>query len=407
MDESIAVRPAAPADLDAIVDLMGWVFHEHLTDETRELEALAHELDRSFVADDDGLVVGHTTALTRELTVPGAVLPAAHVTGVGVLPTHRRRGLLTALMHRQLDAIAADGEPVAVLWASESAIYPRFGYGPAASRLRLEVPTREIRLTTPPAAPPGRLRLLEEPITATAELAAAFDRHRAGQVGWSSRDARRWRYLLTDNDSRREGATALHGVLCEGPDGPLGYALWRVKENWTERGPGGEVQVQELIAGDPQTYTALWRFLLGVDLTNTVTHRMASVDEPLLFQVNEPRRIGATFTDSLWVRLIDLPAALEARRYAAELDVVLEVTDPLLAGNSGRWRLTGGPDKATCARTGEPADLACSITDLGAVYLGGTSLASLAAAGRVQRLTGNLPSVAFGWDRKPNVNEVF
>ena len=406
MDDSVSVRPATPADLDAIVDLMGWVFHEHLTDENRELEALAHEVDRSFVADDDGTVVGHTTALTRELTVPGAVIGAAHVTGVGVLPTHRRRGLLTALMQRQLAAIAEGGEPVAVLWASESAIYPRYGYGPAASRLRLEVPSREVRLTAPPAAA-GRLRLIEDPLGSVDQLAAAFDRHRPGQVGWSSRDATRWRYLLTDNDSRRAGATPLRAVLCEGPDGPLGYAVWRVKEDWSERGPNGEVVVQELIAGDTATYTALWRFLLGVDLTRRVTHRMAAVDEPLLFQVDEPRRIGATFTDSLWVRLIDLPAALEARRYAAPVDVVLEVADPLLTGNSGRWRLTGGPEKATCVRTGEPADLACSITELGAVYLGGTSLASLAAAGRVQRLTGNLPSAAFRSDRMPNANEVF
>ncbi len=405
MDQSIAVRPAGPADLDAIVDLMSWVFHEHLNDEARELEALTHEVERSFVADDGGAVVGHTTALTRELTVPGAVIPAAHVTGVGVMPTHRRRGLLTALMHRQLAAIAAGGEPVAVLWASESAIYPRYGYGPAAARLRLDVPNRQVRLTTPPAAP-SRLRLVD-PLAGRAELAAAFDRLRAGQVGWSSRDDRRWRYLLTDNDGRREGATALRAVLCDGPDGPLGYAVWRVKENWNDRGPTGEVQIQELVAGDPATYTTLWHFLLGIDLTSAVSHRMGALDEPLLFQVDEPRRIGAVRSDSLWVRLIDVPAALEARRYAAPVDVVLEVTDPLLTGNAGRWRLTGGPDKATCVRTGEPADLACSITDLGAVYLGGTSLASLAAAGRVQRLTGNFPSVAFGWDRLPNPNEVF
>ncbi|MET0419739.1 MAG: GNAT family N-acetyltransferase [Actinoplanes sp.] len=407
MDESIAVRPAVPADLDAIVDLMGWVFHEHLNDEGRELEAMTHEVERSFVADDGGAVVGHTTALSRDLTVPGAVLPAAHVTGVGVLPTHRRRGLLTALMHRQLAEIAAAGnEAVAVLWASESAIYPRFGYGPAAARFNLDVPNREIKLTTAPAPPAGRLRLVE-PIAAIAELAAVFDRLRPAQVGWSSRDDRRWRYLMTDNDARRDGASGLHGVILDAADGPAGYALWRAREHWNERGPIGEVQILELAAGDPATYTTLWRFLLGIDLTRSVTYRMGALDEALFYQVDEPRRISAARSDSLWVRLIDLPAALEARRYAAPVDVVLEITDPLLDGNSGRWRLTGDREKATCVRTGEPADLACSITDLGAVYLGGTSLTSLAAAGRVQQLTGNLPSVAFGWERLPNPTEVF
>jgi predicted acetyltransferase len=127
----------------------------------------------------------------------------------------------------------------------------------------------------------------------------------------------------------------------------------------------------------------------------------------LQYLVDEPRRLGRTLTDALWVRLVDLPAALEARRYAVPLDVVLEVTDPVLEQNSGRWRLTGGPGKATCVRTGEPADLSCSVTELGAAYLGSTSLNSLANAGRVRALTGELPSTAFGWPWRPNPTETF
>jgi predicted acetyltransferase len=405
MDQSISLRPATPADMDAIADLMGFVFHENMTPELRELEVLTTEIERSLVADDAGSVVGHTTALSREMTVPGAVVPAAHVTGVGVAPTHRRRGLLTALMHRQLREIAAGPEPIAVLWASESVIYPRFGYGPAGTRLRLDIPTREVRLT-PAVAPEGRLRLVE-PIAATAELAAVFDRIRAGRVGWSSRDDRRWKYLLTDNEARRDGATPLRGVLCDGADGPVGYAVWRVQEGWDDRGPDAKVRIHEVVADDPATYATLWRFLLGIDLARSATYGFAALDEPLQYLVDEPRRLGGAFLDSLWVRLVDLPAALEARRYAAPLDVVLQVTDPLIERNSGRWRLTGGPEKATCTRTDDPADLACSITDLGAVYLGGTSLAALAAAGRIERLTDNLPTAAFGWDRQPSPTEVF
>jgi predicted acetyltransferase len=405
MDESIIVRPAGEADLDAIADLMGFVFHETMTPELRELEILTCEVERSFVADDGGAVVGHTTALTRDLTVPGAVIPAAHVTGVGVAPTHRRRGLLTALMHRQLTEIAAGGEPVAVLWASESAIYPRYGYGPAASRLRLDVPTREVRLT--PAVPPaGRLRVAD-PKAATAELAAVFDRIRAGRVGWSTRDERRWRYLLADTEARREGGTPLRAVLCDGPDGPVGYATWRIQDRWGDRGPDARVRIEEVVADDPATYASLWRFLLGIDLARSATYSFAAVDEPLHYLVDEPRRLGGALLDSLWVRLVDLPAALEARRYAAPVDVVLQVTDPLLEANSGRWRLTGGPEKAACTRTTDAADLACTITELGAAYLGGTSLGALAAAGRIEQFTGNLPSAAFGWDRLPSPTEVF
>ena len=406
MDESVRLRTATTADLSAIADLMGHVFHEDMTEEARQLEYSVTEPERSVVADDDGAVVGHTTALTRDLTVPGTVLPAAHVTGVGVAPTHRRRGLLTAMMHHQLREIAEAGrEPVAVLWASETTIYPRYGYGPAAARLRLEAMTREVRLPAV-TAPPGRLRLIE-PLESLAELAAVYDRLRPGRVGWSSRTEQWWRYLFTDTEQRRSGATPLRGVLCAGPDGPVGYALWRVEERWDDYGPDARVRVREVVAGDPETYATLWRFLFGIDLARSATYDFAAVDEPLQYLVDEPRRLGLRYADGLWIRIVDLPGALEARRYVAPFDVVMEVADPLLEGNGGRWRLTGGPDKATCTRTGDAPDFACTITDLGAAYLGGTSLAVLAAAGRVRRLTDNLPSTSFGWDRLPNPVEVF
>ena len=406
MDESVSLRPATTEDLSAIADLVTFVFHDPMTDESRKLEIMITETDRSLVADDGGTVVGHTTAQSRELTVPGAVVPAAHVTGVAVAPTHRRRGLLTAMMRRQLTEIAEAGrEPLAVLWASETSIYPRFGYGPAAARLRLDVMTREVRLP-PPAAPAGRLRLIK-PGEAMAELTVVHDRLRRERVGWSSRPEYCWRYRLADPESARDGATDQRGVLLEGPDGPVGYALWRVLDRWNSHGPDAQVRVREIVAADPAAYAQLWGFLLGIDLVRSATFEYAALDEPLQYLVDEPRRLGASYADSLWVRLIDLPAALEARRYAAPLDVVLEVTDPLLTHNSGRWRLTGGAGKATCVRTAEPPDLACTITELGAAYLGGTSLAALAAAGRVRQLTGNLPAVAFGWDRQPNPIETF
>jgi predicted acetyltransferase len=406
MDESVSLRPGTPADLDAISDLLDYVFHHRTADEDREVDDPVIEPERSLVAEDAGAVVGHTTALSRELTVPGAIVPAAHVTGVGVAPTHRRRGLLTAMMRRQLTEVAAAGrEPIAVLWASETSIYPRFGYGPAAARLQLDVMTREVRVAEP-APSPGRLRLLD-PQKSIAELAAVYERLRPAKVGWSTRDERWWRVVLSDTEARRGGATPLRGVLHEGPDGPTGYALWRVHDRWDEYGPDARVRIREVAAGDPGTYAALWRFLLGIDLARTATYEYAAVDDPLQYLVDEPRRLGRTLSDALWVRLINLPAALEARRYPAPVDVVLEVDDPLLEQNAGRWRLTGGPGKASCARTDAPPDLACSVTELGAAYLGATSLAALAAAGRVRQLTDDLPSVAFGWHRLPQPTEVF
>ncbi|HWS32348.1 MAG TPA: GNAT family N-acetyltransferase [Actinoplanes sp.] len=407
MKEELRLRPGSAEDFPAICDLLGTVFHEDYSGELKEWEAGIFEAERSLVADDAGQVVGHTVAFTRDLTVPGAVVPAAHVSGVGVLPTHRRRGLLTRMMHRQLRAIADAGrEPIAALWATETSIYPRFGYGPAASRLFLNIMNREVRLPAPPAEPSGRLRMVD-PVGGLADLAGVYERLRPERIGWSNRDERWWKYIVTDLDVMRDGATRLYAVIHDGPDGPTGYALWRVKQGWTNHGPNGEVVVREVVAADPETYQALWRFLFGIDLARSVTVRLAAVDEPLLYLVDEPRRLGPTLVDALFVRLVDVPRALAARRYATAVDVVVEVTDPILTENTGRFRLTGGPGGASCTPTGDPADLACSVTELGAAYLGATSFAALTAAGRVRQLTDNDPTIAFGWHRRPSPTEVF
>ncbi|GIF08563.1 GNAT family N-acetyltransferase [Actinoplanes siamensis] len=407
MDDGIRVRPGTIEDFPAISELLGVVFHENLEGAARAAEEAVFEPARSLVADDGGLVAGHTVAYSRELTVPGAVLPAAHISCVGVRPTHRRRGLLTALMHRQLRDIAEGGrEALAVLWASETTIYPRFGYGPASSRLKFSIMNREVRLTVPPAEPAGRLRM-GDPAELLSDIAKTFDQLRVTRVGWSDRDDRWWRYVLADPWDRRDGTTRRYAVVHDGPGGPTGYALWRVKRGWTHHGPDAEVQVREVAAADPATYQTLWRFLLGIDLSRTVSFDLGAVDEPLRHLVDEPRRLGTMLSDALFVRLVDVPGALAARRYQAPVDVVLEVEDPLLPANAGRWRLTGGPGGASCARTGDPADLACSVTDLGAAYLGGTSLGVLAAAGRVRQLTANDPSLAFGWHHAPSATEVF
>jgi predicted acetyltransferase len=403
----LPIRAAADDDWPAVFRLMMTAFHDGVDEEWERIERGVFEPDRSLVVEDGDRMVGHACVLTRDLTVPGAVVPAAHVSMVSVAPTHRRRGLLTRLMHRQLAEVAEGGEPVAVLWASEGRIYPRFGYGLASQRVSYTVDIREVRLPEP--TEPGRLRI-EPPAEALPQLRRVYESVAPGRPGWSSRDDRWWAYRLADPAGRRRGATERRATLHEGAAGVDGYALWRSKGNWGAGGPEGEVSVDEVVATTPDAYLALWRFLISIDLTRSARLWLGGPDEPLLHLANEPRRLGATLGDGLYVRIVDLPAALAARRYAAPVDLVIEVTDRLLPGNAGRWRLTADPEKATCTRTEQPADLACDITELGAAYLGGTPLAALAAAGRVRAPRPEAlaaASTGFGWHRAPSAIEIF
>lgn len=401
--EDLTFRAATADDWDAIHSLLSLLFHDADSDELRQVEGSVYEPERGLVATDDEVVVGHAAAYTRELTVPGAILPAAHVTLVGVAPTHRRRGVLSRMIRRQLAEVAAAGrEPIAVLWASEGRIYPRYGYGLAAQRLSLHVNTGELTL---PGEPTGKLRLVD-PVATIGDFAKVYEQLRAERVGWSSRDDRWWRFVLADIPAMREGSTERHGVVHEGPRGLTGYATWRTKGGWDSNGPTAKVEVGEVVATDPETYATLWRFLLGVDLARSLHATFLPLDDPLVHLVNEPRQLGVRMQDGLWIRIVDLPGALAARRYATDVDVVLDVTDPLIPANTGRWRLTNG----ACEPTTGPADLACTVTELGAAYLGGTSLTSLAAAGRVRELTpGALirASQAFGWHRMPSPLQIF
>jgi predicted acetyltransferase len=402
----IALRVGTESDWTAISDLLGFTFHHSVDEENRAVEGSIFEPKRSLVAEDAGELVGHAAAYTRELSVPGAIVPAAYVTLVAVAPTHRRRGLLTRLMRRQLAEVAAAGrEPLAVLWASEGRIYPRFGYGLAAQRLKLDLLTQEIRPPQTPPVPGARLRLVE-PAEAIATFAEVYEPLRAERPGYGTRDERWWKFVVSDPAGLREGATALHGVVHETPEGPTGYALWRTRGSWTGTGPNSAVEVQEVVAADPGAYAALWRMLLTIDLTRHLRFDYAAVDEPLIHLVDEPRRLGGQLADSLWVRIVDVPGALAARRYASAIDLVLEVTDDLIPANNGRWRLTN----AGCRATGDPADLACSVLELGSAYLGGPSLGALGSAGRVRELTPGalaVASAAFGWHRAPVGLEVF
>ena len=228
--------------------------------------------------------------------------------------------------------------------------------------------------------PPGRLALV--PPTA-AGCAAAYDEVAARTPGWTVRDQAWWNYRLHDPKHRRRGNGPLQ---CVADDETGSYALYAVKSEWAGDGPAGIVTVQELVGTNPAATARLWRYLLDLDLTAKVVHQFGTVDDPLLQLLSEPRTANATWRDGLWCRLVDIGAALPSRSLDAEVDVVLEVTDRTCPWNARRWRLAGDRTGAVCSSTTDPAKLRLDVEDLGAAFLGGTSLISRAAAGRVEQL---------------------
>ncbi|MFF4310998.1 GNAT family N-acetyltransferase [Streptomyces sp. NPDC001507] len=367
--------------------------------EERDLDRSLTEYERSLAVWDGSELVGTAGAFRFRMTVPGgAVLPTAGITMVSVAATHRRRGVLTSMMRRQLDDIREWGEPLAALTASEPAIYGRFGYGAATFQLQAEIDTSRVTLDVPAGTGDVRLRYADpaEVLGACeavyAELVPLRPGMLARQPGWE-------RAGLLDPESERGGASALQCVVAERDGEVTGYARFRTKMGWSASGHDGTVTLEDLAALDPASDAALWRFLFGIDLMSKLTVRGRPVDDAWQYQVSDIRRCLTRVRDMGYVRLVDVGAALAARTYQAPVDVVLEVADAFCPWNAGRWRLTGDAKGASCERTTDAAELTLSVRELGAAYLGGVSLLSLARAGRVGELRpGALAeaSVAFG-----------
>jgi len=387
------IRPIEPDEFAAFRRVNDAAFGWQPSDEDIEAGRPLLEADRTLAAYDAGRIVATAAAFSFALTLPGLVstgpdttsptASVAGVTGVGVLPMHRRRGLLRALMRRQLDDVRARGESIAVLTSSESIIYGRFGYGLATSVLGIDIDPRHGAFAHP-VEYPGHLTLLDHS-AATELLPAVYDRWRRQQPGALDRSEARWRHTLRGARAPQDGASAIFCVAYEPAPGQVdGVAIYRVRGQWTDGIGGGALLLRELFAVTPVAYAALWQYLLGVDLVNSVQCSNRPVDEPLRWLLADPRRLRMTRrTDDLWVRVVDVPAALAARRYGVEDGLVLEISDPFLPANAGRYVLEAGPNEAVCRPTTAAADLALSVADLGAIFLGGVRPSALAYAGRI------------------------
>jgi predicted acetyltransferase len=417
------IRPIGENELDDFLNVDEHAFNTSPWSESdRQLGVERFEFDRTLAAFDDRTPVGVTMCYSFQLSVPGQeMLPAAGVTFVAVLPTHRRRGVLNSLMRRQLADVRDRGEPLAILWASETVIYGRYGYGRASWQLGFTLRRGEGGLSraaaglvaaADSAAAGGRgLRLrIAEPEVVLPELAKVYDAVLASRPGMFGRNDAWWRCMIYDPADQRQDASPLRCLLAEDASGPRGYALYSAVDTWIDSLPENALTVRELMGADPAASATLGADLLSRDLTTEFRLPRRPVDDPLLYHLADPRRTRPQLIDALWVRIVDLPRALTGRRYSSPVDVVIEVRDEILPANAGRWRLTtagevpGGGLAASCVPAGSPADLAVDVTELGAAYLGGTRLGALAGSGLVAELRPGAVrqlSAALAWDPAP------
>lgn len=383
---SLVLGPLAEDRRGELAELEQWVWSS--TDEQYEPEAqyLGFEWDRLVVAESDGRLSGVHSAFSLDLTVPGGEVPASGLTWVGVHPQFRRRGVLRSMMAHHFAAVRDRGtEPVSVLWAAEPAIYGRFGYGLATYGLDLTI-GRGADMIDVPGTEQLRVRFENADVDRHTALVQdcyeAFRRTRPGAVSRGSLG--RQQQMLADPKSWRDGAERRKVMIVEDAGGGVrGVALFRRKEGWEPTGPNGTVRVLHATALDPAAARVLWGRLADLDLMSRVTTDKRPTDDPLLYLLTDLRAAKVRLSDGLWLRIIDLPAALEARRYTCDVDVVLEVSDDMCPENAGRWHLQGGADGGRCARTDAEPQVRLNERTLGAAYLGGRTLVALAGAGLV------------------------
>ncbi|NUP49774.1 MAG: GNAT family N-acetyltransferase [Catenulispora sp.] len=383
------IRPITDDEVAAFSAHLDLGFHENPPQEFHDVWHRLLPRERSMSAFDGDELVSTGGDFPFQLTLPGGTtVDAGGVTGITVKATHRRRGILTAMMRHQLHGWHERGDaPVGMLLASEPAIYGRFGYALGIQHLWLTIPRGDNGLSAVAGSDKFRMRMVD-PLAGYDRCHEVYEACRLARPGMLSRFGENWRdSAIADHEFVRRDASPLRCVIAEDAEGRVaGYARYRVKAGYDNPArPTSQVRVKEVYGRDLAATVAVWRFLCDLDLTSEI-QAAVPMDHPLMFLFSDPRQVVPQVQDMLYVRLVDVDRALAARRYCAEVDVVLEVSDPFCPWNTGRWRLAGGADGATCERTTDPADLVLGPRELGASYLGGFSLGALARAGRVEEL---------------------
>ncbi len=385
--DGLEIRAPREDEFHQIVEIADIGFGEETTAEDEEALRRSFPFERALCAYDAGRMVGTLGFYSLELTLPGRqALPAGGGTWGGTLPTHRRRGVLTALFRGQFADMAERGDSLSVLLASEAGIYRRFGSGPATSIASFSIERAYAGFAIPlPKAAPERISLVSD-VEAAARLAATYESLRLQQPGAVTRSPKWWADYLRDRLVERQGATKMYHAVHSRADGsPDGYVSYRIKEQWSASTPMNEVIVVELLAADADAYKALWHYIIGTDLCQTISCWRGRVDEPLRWLLADSRRLAVNaVADDLYVRLLDIPRALAAREYSAAGELVVEVAERFPAVGTHRYLLqTGGPGEGSdCRPSDREPDLSLDADGLGAAYLGGVSFSTLARAGR-------------------------
>lgn len=382
----IDIRTVPADQLRPWIEAVNTAFGEAIDEAQWKLDQTLIEPARVLGAYDGDVLVGGGAAFSFRMTVPGgARVRTAGVTNVGVMPTHRRRGILRSLMTRQLADVRGGGEPLAALVASEGGIYQRFGYGLCIllGAIEIERDRAQFRRDVPAV---GSVRLVDRE-EARRVMPLVYEPVCAATPGFIERDPAWWDERLADIEAQRRGAGPQYRAIYERDGEVRGYVRYRIKGDWTGIAHNSTLIVNELIATEPIAERELWRYLFGVDLIARVMYRWGPPSHPLMLMLAEPRRLQLRVGDGIWIRIVDVPAALAARGYAADGELVLDVADEFLPEAAGRWRLTVSNGTAAVQPTTDPPDLSLDTTDLAAAYMGSFSFSELARATRTEELT--------------------
>jgi predicted acetyltransferase len=400
---AIEFRVCEPDELTAALAPIWHYFGRGASEEDAERLSPVLPTERVHVAVEDGEVVGGAGAYLFDTTVPGgAAVPTAGVMAVGVLPTHRRRGILRGLMRKEIDDIREWGQPLATLYASEGAIYRHYGYGPATLSGDISLPRENASFYATPASV-GRPRMATQE-EALELFPPIYDRVAAETPGMFSRSREWWetRRLATGPWMKGE----LFKVALEIDGVPEAYATYTLDAEMQHGISKSVLNVREAMGATPAGTREIWRFLLDVDWIMEIRASFLPPDHPLFLLLTEPRRMAYVAGEAVWCRLVDVGDALSARSYGASEPVVLEVADGFCPWNAGRWEVSSeGVERSTR----EP-DLSLGVDMLGSVYLGGFTFADLARAGRVGELRGGglaRADALFVTDRHPWCPEIF